>query len=56
MRMVNKSMSEIAKQLGICKTSVFNVLDQAIKENPVMASIANCKRFETRGSKTSNVR
>lgn len=51
MRMANKSLSEISAVLGVCKTTVFNVIDQAIKENPVMASIANGKADDRKAAR-----
>jgi len=56
LRMNNKSLSEIAKVLGISKVAVFYVLDRAIKENPVMASIASGCQEHRKGRKRKTIR
>jgi hypothetical protein len=56
LRMNNKSLSEIAKVLGISKVAVFYVLDRAIKENPVMASIASGCQEHRKGRKRTSLK
>jgi hypothetical protein len=40
LRMNSKTLEEIAKQLNVSKVAVYYILQRAIKENPVMASLA----------------
>lgn len=39
LRMEKKSLAEIGKVLGISRVAVFNTMERAIKDNPVLASL-----------------
>jgi DNA-binding CsgD family transcriptional regulator len=51
LRMQNRSLARIANILGCTKQSVAGVLERAIKENPVMASLACGSQDHRKGRK-----
>jgi hypothetical protein len=56
LRMKNRSLGRIAYILGCTKQSVAGVLERAIKENPVMASLASGGQEHRKGRKRKTIR
>jgi hypothetical protein len=55
LRMQNRSLARIANILGCTKQSVAGVLKRAIKENPIMASLAAGGQEHRRGRKRKTI-
>ena len=56
LRMQNRSLARIAHILGCKKQSVAGVLERAIKENPIMASLASGCQEHRKGRKRKIIR
>lgn len=56
MRMCNKILEEIAREMGIRRCSVHQLLDRAIKENPVMASLLSGGKEHRQGLKRTSLK
>ncbi len=56
LRMKNRSLGRIAYILGCTKQSVAGVLERAIKENPIMASLASGGQEHRKGRKRKTIR
>jgi len=56
LRMQNRSLARIAHILGCKKQSVAGVLERAIKENPIMASLAAGGQEHRKGRKRKTIR
>ena len=56
LRMKDRSLARIAYILGCTKQSVAGVLERAIKENPIMASLASGGQEHRKGRKRKTIR
>ncbi len=56
LRMKDRSLGRIAYILGCTKQSVAGVLERAIKENPIMASLASGCQEHRKGRKRKTIR
>jgi hypothetical protein len=54
LRMCNKSLEAIGSILGCTRQAVKGVLDRAIRDNPVMASLASGEKKHRRGRKRTS--
>jgi hypothetical protein len=55
LRMQNRSLGRIAHVLGISRIAVFYILKRAIKDNPVMASLASGSQEHRKGRKRKTI-
>lgn len=56
MRMCKKTLEEIAREMGVRRWSVHQLLSRAIKDNPVMASLLSGGKEHRQGRKRTSLK